>query len=68
LAATGSLGGFLFAGCTTLVNLPGGHVDVSESGVLVEFRGASVSVEEGRVIVEMAGLAVNPSVEGEEGA
>ena len=62
LVTAALVGGMLFSGCTTLVKIPGGNVDVSDDGVFVDFLGLSISVTDDHVLVNLPGIdvEVNP--------
>ena len=52
------LGGVLFAGCNTLIDFPGGVVDVNDDGVFVKILGFQVDVTGDRVFVDVPGVEV----------
>ena len=52
------LGGTVFAGCNTLIDFPGGFVDVSDDGVFVKIFGFQVDVTNDQVFVDIPGLEV----------
>lgn len=54
-----ALGGAVPMGCTALVRLPGGLVEVSDAGVFVNFLGASVSVTEALVEIGLPGVKID---------
>ena len=56
--AAGWLTGAVFSGCTTLVRLPTGQIDVSEDGVSIDFPGALVTVSHEQIVVDLLGLEV----------
>jgi len=52
------LGGTMFAGCNTLIDFPGGVVDVSDDGVFIKILNFQVDVTDDRVFVDIPGLEV----------
>ena len=52
------LGGTMFAGCNTLIDFPGGVVDVNDDGVFVKFLGLQVDVTSDRVFIDVPGVEV----------
>ncbi len=52
------LGGTMFAGCNTLVDFPGGVVDVNDDGVFVKIFGFQVDVTGDRVFIDVPGVEV----------
>ena len=52
------LGGTMFAGCNTLIDFPGGVVDVNDDGVFVKILGFQVDVTDDRVFVDIPGVEV----------
>ncbi len=52
------IGGMMFSGCNTLVDFPGGKVDISDDGVFVKFLGIHVEVTDDRVFVDVPGIEV----------
>ena len=52
------LGGTMFAGCNTLIDFPGGVVDVSDDCVFVKFLGLQVDVTDDHVFVDVPGLEI----------
>ena len=52
------LGGAIFAGCNTLIDFPGGVVDVSDDGVFVKILGFQVDVTGDRVFIDVPGVEV----------
>ena len=52
------LGGTMFAGCNTLVDLPGGVVDVNDDGVFDKIFGFQVDVTSDHVFVDVPGVEV----------
>ena len=52
------LGGTMFAGCNTLIDFPGGVVDVNDNGVFVEFLGLQVNVTDDHVFVDLPGVEI----------
>ena len=52
------LGGTMFAGCNTLIDFPGGVVDVNDDGVFVKFLGFQVDVTDDRVFIDVPGVEI----------
>ena len=52
------LGGTMFAGCNTLIDFPGGVVDVNDDGVFVKIFSFQVDVTSDRVFIDVPGLEV----------
>ncbi|MCH8968932.1 MAG: hypothetical protein IIA66_07435 [Planctomycetes bacterium] len=52
------LGGTMFAGCNTLIDFPGGVVDVNDDGVFVKFLGLQVDVTGDRVFIDVPGVEI----------
>ncbi|MCH7686887.1 MAG: hypothetical protein IH899_09440 [Planctomycetes bacterium] len=52
------LGGTMFAGCNTLIDFPGGVVDVNDDGVFVKIFGFQVDVTSDHVFVDVPGVEV----------
>ncbi len=52
------LGGTMLAGCNTLIDFPGGVVDVNEDGVFVKIFGMQVDVTDDHVFVDLPGVEV----------
>ncbi len=52
------LGGAMFAGCNTLIDCPGGVVDVNDDGVFVKILGFQVDVTDDQVFVDIPGFEV----------
>ncbi len=52
------LGGTMFAGCNTLIDFPGGVVDVNDDGVFVQFLGLQVDVTGDRVFIDVPGVEI----------
>ena len=64
LISVGSVGGLLCMGCTTLINLPGVHVNVSETGVFIDVWGTPVNLGERAVDENLTGAQVTTSAAG----
>ncbi|MCH8881138.1 MAG: hypothetical protein IID34_14810 [Planctomycetes bacterium] len=52
------LGGTMFAGCNTLIDFPGGVVDVNDDGVFVKFLGFQVDVTSDHVFIDVPGVEI----------
>ncbi|UCE61035.1 MAG: hypothetical protein JSU63_04645 [Phycisphaerales bacterium] len=53
------LGGAAFSGCTALVDIPGGSINVSDERVYVNFPGLFVDVTDDHIYVDMPGVGVD---------
>jgi len=56
--AAGWITGTAFSGCTALVRVPTGQLDVSDEGVFIDFPGALVSVTHQRITIDLLGIEV----------
>ncbi len=52
------LGGTMFVGCNTLIDFPGGVVDVNDDGVFVKIFGFQVDVTGDRVFIDVPGVEI----------
>ena len=59
VVSAGFLGAALFSGCTALVRVPGGNIDVSDEGVFIDLLGATVSVTDDRVLINVPCVEVD---------